>query len=519
MQTSWTPRRAVIALAATQIVLWTLVPFLTHHTMPLDVVREGLAWGVEWQWGYHKHPPLATWLVDAAFRLLGDLGPYLLAQVAIATTYAFVFLLGRRLMGESKAAVGTLLLVGVYYFSWPTPEFNHNVAQMPFWAAASYLFHRAIREDRLISWMALGAVAGAGLLVKYSMAVLLVAMALYLLGSAGTRRLLLSPRLYVGLAAVGAVLLPHLMWLVANDFAPFGYLEGRAATAASPIVTRIVEPLGFLLAQAADHLPMVALLALAGLIGKGALSTHPSGDQASGEDRRFLMTLALGPALLTALAALLGGFGLRDMWGAPMFNLSGLLAVHLLAGRVEALRVRRFAVSVAGLLVLLPLVYGIVSLFGASLTGRPKRIDWPDRVLASALERVWRERTGCPLRIVAGDSWLAGLVSLRASGRPAVVLDGEPALSPWITPERLRRDGALLVWRIEDGQTGIPSSLAQLGSVEPGDPLTFSWPRAPRVSPLRIGWAVLPPSSCQRVSERRGSNASFTTAPSFEKLS
>ncbi len=495
--TSWTPRRAVLALIAAQILLWTLVPFLTHHTMPLDVVREGLAWGVEWQWGYHKHPPLATWLVDAAFRLLGDLGPYLLSQVAIAITYAFVFLLGRRLTGEAEAAVGTLLLVGVYYFSWPTPEFNHNVAQMPFWAAAAYLFHRAVREDRLIWWLTLGAVAGAGLLVKYSMAVLLAVMALYLLAGPGTRRLLLSPGPYAGLAVTALVVLPHLIWLVRNDFAPFRYLEGRAATGASPLVARVVEPLGFLLTQAADHIPMLVLLAAAGLIGRGSSGTPPAERAvAAAEDRRFLVTLALGPALLAALAALVLGLGLRDMWGAPMFNLSGLLAVRLLAGRWPRLDRRRFAISVAALLVLVPVVYGLAALFGSALTGRPRRIDWPDRALAGKLEQAWRERTGCPLRIVAGDGWLAGLVSVRANGRPAVLLDGEPASSPWVTPDRLWRDGALLVWRIERDETGIPAPLRWLGAATAEEPFAFAWPRVSRVAPLRIGWAIRAPSSC-----------------------
>jgi 4-amino-4-deoxy-L-arabinose transferase-like glycosyltransferase len=494
---SWTPRRAVLALMAAQLVLWTLVPFLTHYTMPLDVVREGLAWGVEWQWGYHKHPPLATWLVDASFRLLGDLGPYLLSQIAIVATYGFVFLLGRRLMGEAEAAIGTLLLVGVYYFSWPTPEFNHNVAQMPFWAAAAYLFHRAVREDRLVWWLSLGAVAGAGLLVKYSTAVLLAVMAVYVVGGARTRRLLLTPRPYAGLAVMTAVLLPHVAWLVDHDFAPFRYLEERSATDRPVLVTRIVEPAAFLLTQAADHLPMLLLLGAAGLIGRPARQAASTGPAVTAaEDRRFLVTLGLGPALLAASAALLLGVGLRDMWGAPMFNLSGLLAVHLLAGRLRFFNPHRFAVAIAALLVLVAIVYGAVALFGSALSGRPKRIDWPDLALASTLEKVWRERTGCPLRIVAGDGWLAGLVSLRAAGRPAVLLDGELAFSPWITPDRLRREGALLVWRIERGETGIPAPLTWLGAAQAEEPLALPWPRAPRVSPLRVGWAIRAPSAC-----------------------
>src|SRR5262245_19600046 len=47
--------------------VWTLLTTLMLESVPLDVV-ELLYWGREWQWGYHKHPPLPAWLAG-----LGDL--------------------------------------------------------------------------------------------------------------------------------------------------------------------------------------------------------------------------------------------------------------------------------------------------------------------------------------------------------------------------------------------------------------------------------------------------------------
>lgn len=105
-----------------QIVIWTVVPWLAGVSLPLDVVSDGLGWGHEWQWGYFKHPPLPSWFAEASFDALGDIGPFLLSQLAIAITYAFVFLIGRAMMPAREALIGTLLLAGVYYFSIPTPE-------------------------------------------------------------------------------------------------------------------------------------------------------------------------------------------------------------------------------------------------------------------------------------------------------------------------------------------------------------------------------------------------------------
>src|SRR5579864_2936704 len=156
--------RWLALLISAQLVAWTVLPWLFARSLPLDVVSDGLAWGHEWQWGYYKHPPLPSWTVEAFFDVFGDIGPFLLSQFCIALTYIFVFVLGREIMGARRAAVGTLLLVGVYYFSVPTPEFNHNVAQMPVWAAACLCYYRAWKRDTMRWWIALGAVAGVGLL-------------------------------------------------------------------------------------------------------------------------------------------------------------------------------------------------------------------------------------------------------------------------------------------------------------------------------------------------------------------
>src|ERR1700683_2990562 len=98
------PLRALLLFAGTQILIWTLVPWALGMSLPLDVVSDGLSWGHEWQWGYYKHPPLPSWTVELFFDGLGDLGPFLLSQIAIAATYGFVFFLGREIMPVRWAA-------------------------------------------------------------------------------------------------------------------------------------------------------------------------------------------------------------------------------------------------------------------------------------------------------------------------------------------------------------------------------------------------------------------------------
>jgi hypothetical protein len=83
---------------------------------------------------------------------------------------ALVFLLGKEAMGASRALAGTLLLTGVYYFSWPTPEFNQDVAQMPLWAGLALALWRATETDRWIWWLLLALFGAASLYAKLSSA-------------------------------------------------------------------------------------------------------------------------------------------------------------------------------------------------------------------------------------------------------------------------------------------------------------------------------------------------------------
>src|SRR6202521_2031274 len=110
------PQGWLAFLICAQLFLWTLVPWLLATSLPLDVVSDGLSWGHEWQWGYFKHPPLPSWTVEVFFDVLGDTGPFLLSQIAVAATYVFVYLLGREIMPGKPALTATLLLAGIYYF-------------------------------------------------------------------------------------------------------------------------------------------------------------------------------------------------------------------------------------------------------------------------------------------------------------------------------------------------------------------------------------------------------------------
>lgn len=493
--------RRLWLFALTYMLLWSLVPPLLGTSPPLDVV-ESINWGHEWQWGYYKHPPLAPWLLYVFFRVFGRIGPFLLSQLSIAATLILVWCTGRRLMSPGRALLGAALTMGVAFYTQPALEFNHNIAQMPVWPALAWLFLAALQDGRQRQWLALGLVAGLGLLTKYTVLVFLACLGLYLLLTPARRRLCQrGPWLALGVALL--VLLPHLLWLWHTGWLPLTYAEGRAMQVVGHNARASV--LGFMLTQGLVHLPL-------GLIVLAAIAWRPQRSHAAAAGGRwhlharhpgYLWAIALGPGLLLVAAALVLDLRLHDMWGSPMWAFSGLWVAAALPERwLPWLRPRLWAGLAAWLLLATALSAAFLAWDGP-WRHRPARTDWPAQALAQQARQSWEEVSSCPLEVVAGGYWLAGLVALGQPHQPSL-LDNDARFSPWVTSRRLRQQGALWLWQDEGDDVSPPNLLAAVAAA-PDSGLhvrsgrwQLAWPRMPELAPLVVHWRAYVPAACIR---------------------
>jgi len=149
------PGGLVAAAVGLQVLAWTITPALTNAAPPLDVV-ESYMWGREWVLATYKHPALPSWVLEASRVLSGGaIGwpVYLASQLSIAMTFALVFVFGRDVMGSRRAAAGRLLLAVLPAYTWLSPEFNHNIALLPFWAGIVLALWRAIERSSTGWWI------------------------------------------------------------------------------------------------------------------------------------------------------------------------------------------------------------------------------------------------------------------------------------------------------------------------------------------------------------------------------
>jgi 4-amino-4-deoxy-L-arabinose transferase-like glycosyltransferase len=493
------PREALAVLCLAQLIIWSLAPILTHHAPPHDVL-EGYMWGREWLLGTHKHPPLPGWLLEAARMITGSVTwpAYVLPQLCVITAFACVFRLGCDLMEGARALAGTLLLTGIYFFSWPTPELNHNLVQLPLWSAMLLCLWRAPQasSSRVAAfWWIAGGLCAAGLTyAKYSAALLIVTAAIWLLADPLSRRALIStPWPWLGLAVFLAVSGPGLIWLSQNYEQPLDYASGRSRSRSA------VGGPSFVALQFACHGAMLIMLVIAGLIGRRRLPQELplASPEISRRGWMFLLWFGAAPLAMILWGATIFSVGLRGAWGGPLWVLSGLLAVAVTSDRFEHKSLVRLATTSAVVLPLVALIYAGTMVFGPSINRRPSPVNWPQAEIANRMHANWAKATKLPLRIVIGDSEPAGLVALTAPALPSLVIDGDLEFSPWVTPERIAAQGALVVWRQRPGQEQpkLPDVAKFTAGLTIGSEF-FKWPRRTKTDePLQLGYAIILPKA------------------------
>jgi 4-amino-4-deoxy-L-arabinose transferase-like glycosyltransferase len=502
------PLHFFATLCAAQVLLWTLIPTFAFSNLSLDIL-ENIGWGREWQWGYYKHPPLQAWVTGGLYTLVGDTAwpLYVLGPAAIVLTYIPLFLLGRDAAGPRAGLLAVLLFSLVYYANVPTPEFNANVIQMPIWAWAAFALWRSMTRRTIGWWVLLGVVAALAVYAKYSALILFASLILTSLLMAEGRAAYRTAGPYLAILVAAVLVAPQINWLVASHFQPLTFAEGRGGEIRG--IMRVLQPLGFLATQAFDHIGAILMLVAGGAwlawFGRAAEGvSFPS----SAPVRRFVASMAIAPYALTVVLSGITGVGLLDMWGAPMPVWISLAAVLFLKPVYEAAKLDRMLAFWAILFVGAPVFVGIVAAFGPALGARPIRVAFPGPPMAQELTDIWRKTTGQPLAIVAGDIWSSGVVVTYSPDRPSVFTGANPRFSPWITPERIARQGVLVTW--SEASDDPPASYRYLAPFVATGVVSVPYRFSDRAATLH--WAIRAPCpnprTCPPPADREGGRPS-----------
>ncbi len=142
---------------------------------------------------------------------------------------------------------------------------------------------------------------------------------------------------------------------------------------------------------------------------------------------------------------------------APLVVLSGLAVVIAAGDSIALYHQRILGFAWAGLLVVPAIFVPMLIVLLPWTVGTDLNVAQPANAMGRFFADSFERRTGQPLAVVTGDPRTAALVALAAPSRPSVFFDADPARSPWVTADDIRKKGAIVVWLTADTSPTPPA--------------------------------------------------------------
>jgi len=393
------------------VILWTLIPSLTNNNLPLDTI-EALAWGSNLDWGFNKHPPVSAFFPEIFYQIFGpqDWAYYLLSQIFVAVAFVIVFKFAEEfLKNKTLSLISVLLLEGICFYNFTSPEFNVNICQLPFWALCVYyswkLFDKKEITFKDCFW--LGVFAAIGFLSKYLFIYLLIAIDILFFYAIFIKKYKKFDFKYlISLEVFIVLLVPHLIWLTNNDYITIIYGLARTGLENSSLLDHIIYPLIFLGKQIVILIPFFIMSFF--LVKKFKFKITL-------KDKKllFLIFINLVPIGLMFLTSMITGSKIRTMWMTPFYLFFGVLIVYIFQAQINLKKLKDFLSSFIILFTISLFSYAYISIVETD-----KRTDYQGKEIAIKTQNAWDQDYKESINVVFGDEWHAGNLSYHLKSRP-----------------------------------------------------------------------------------------------------
>lgn len=423
-----------------QFLVWTVIPCVSRFSLHHDVL-EGITQGLQFEWGYSKHPFLSMWLLASIWKLSLESNwvIYVFSQAIIGVGLYYSWLLNQRLLPQWYALIATLLLSTVFFYTTEANILTPDSFQIPIWSAILYFYDLVVIEQKLKDWLWLGFWVGLGVIVKYQVVILMLGLFIYTLIRSERRFLIYQPGMVLALFVVIILVAPNGYWLFHHWDLFIHYMDSEVHNY--------------------DHLSLVNLIFkylnnICGILSIPALIlvlAFPKRQKIDLDKSRSvdIYAYALGSFVVTLVILCFSRSPVFGRWLTPYFSAVGALLVYLWCPKLSARGLKRF-LSLIGLLTIISAIWVSVP----TLNKNPKcDAYYPNQNISDFLIRVWQAEVPRPLRYLAGSRYLvaSALPYMRPHPTPFFSLDFNT--NPWIVEADLLKSGAVFVWDIENNYT------------------------------------------------------------------
>ena len=470
-------------------VIWVLLPTLLHSGYRNDTIEiQSIA--PEWVLAIHKHPMLPAWILEIV-NILTDrsfAAPFIASQWCTILALWSVWQLGRTVLDERLALLGTFALLPYSFFTSQSVLYNHNNVLIAFWCLSMLLVFRAFQTNRKRYWINAGVILGLTFHVKYPALLLVISILTYMFMREEGRKYLRTPGPYITTLITFLVFLPHVVWLFYHDFAPITY----ASESGKPIsqwFQRILVPVFFAARQLIYWIPtLIIMIPAIGFCWQWKVQHHEQ--NGSKECEKFLFYCFMIPLMCHMLYCGIKGVHLRMAYGAPFWVFGGLWLLLRFQTIKDPMRSLQQATVLTIAVQLVTISGWLVTFYSGK---QPGLVYYPMQELGTLCDQRWHSRfpgSNCPY-IAGDDIYLVGHAAFAMSVKSRVLLPQ----GTWAKDDDLNQKGGMILWESTALESGMPEHFRRRFPRAEALPeiLELPYKTEAKIPPLRIGIAIIPP--------------------------
>ncbi len=390
--------------------LWVFVPSISNTNLPLDTI-EALAWGSNLDWGYSKHPPFSAFVVELFYIIFGknDWGFYLLSQLCVIISFFYIWKLSKDFFSNKIFCLLSLLILeGIVFFNYTTPEFNVYVCQLPLKAMAVYFFWEGLKNDKITNWFLFGTLSALGVLTHYSFTFLILSLSIFFIFFSNKTKKQIQ-YFFISILIFIFLITPHLFWLIENNLTTIFYALNRTGIESRSWADHFYNPIIFLIKQV-GMLSILFFMFLFIIDFKKKIKLNLKKDK---QKKLFLLSINLLPLIIVFCVSMISGAKIRTMWMSTFYLFFGIFIFYFFQLKINLKKINNFLYIFLFIFLFSPITYLYIS-----ITNETKRTDYPGKEIARLVQNKWNDNFTNDIKIVVGDEWSAGNLSYHLNSRP-----------------------------------------------------------------------------------------------------
>ncbi|NOR23695.1 MAG: hypothetical protein GQ542_04760 [Desulforhopalus sp.] len=427
--------------------LHIILRVLISDSLDFDEAEQALL-GQWLQAGYTEQPPLYTWIQYSLFSLFGKtvFSVSLLKNILLFLTYVFVFLTGREILKDTRAAIlATCSLLLIPQIGWESQrDMTHTTLAVCAASAALWQSLRLVKKQDLINYCIFGLFLSIGILGKANFALFMATLFLTLSTFSIGRKVIFSPKILVSILIMVALTGTYFLWMFDNQDIVFSATHKFKRTIESYQMQGILS----LFTKSFLFLTPTWLICL--LIFPAGFGRNQNQETNFHHQfiKRYLLTLFF---ILLATVLIFKVSYVKDRWLQPLLFAAPIYFFSRLEpARISPKQFKVFlgVISVAAIAVYLAFTIRVA---GASYTHRFCRMNYPFAEMAKDLRQ-----TGFSNGLIISDHrLLAGNMRFQFPGSTAII----PGYKFETRANAQGFSSAAVLWRA-DRSPAIPAELA-----------------------------------------------------------